>query len=176
LGRVGARIEVDARGWRRFGQILGACYRNAIAAGRTAVAPLPGATELLRALSRCDDFRASVVTGNFEATAQIKLGAAGLAPYLDRGAYASDSHRRADLPRIARERFEGRSGRTLPAKQCVIVGDTPRDLAAARHNGMKCVLVGTGRYPVEELRDAEPDGCLTDLRDTKAVLELLSRV
>lgn len=176
LERAGARIEIDAQGWRRFAQILGACYRSAIAAGRTAVAPLPGALELVRALSERDDFCASVVTGNFETTAQIKLGAAGLMPYLDRGAYASDSHQRADLPRIARERCEARSQRKLPPEQCVIVGDTPRDLAAARHNGMKCVLVGTGRYPIEELRDAKPEECLADLRDTRAVLELLSRV
>jgi hypothetical protein len=39
---------------------------------------------------------------------------------------------------------------------------------------MKGVLVGTGRYPVEELAYSEPDGCLPDLTDIKAVVSLLS--
>jgi phosphoglycolate phosphatase-like HAD superfamily hydrolase len=176
FSQAGARLEIDARGWIRFAEILGECYREAVRAGRTTIRPLPGALELVRALSGSSGFYPSVVTGNFEATAQIKLGAAGLALYLERGAYASDSHQRADLPRIAKMRWEEKSGTQIPAEQCVIVGDTPRDSAAARHNGMKCVLVGTGRYPVEELRCAMPDACLSDLRDTDAILEMLSRI
>ena len=49
-----------------------------IANGTTTIAPLPGAAELLQALSASEEFISSVVTGNFEATAEIKLEAAGL--------------------------------------------------------------------------------------------------
>jgi hypothetical protein len=38
------------------------------------------------------------------------------------------------------------------------------------------VLVGTGRYPVEELQYWRPDACLADLVDTDAVMALLSRL
>ena len=41
---------------------------------------------------------------------------------------------------------------------------------------MKCVLVGTGRYPIEELRYAGPDECLADLLDTKSMVELLAKI
>jgi hypothetical protein len=41
---------------------------------------------------------------------------------------------------------------------------------------MKCVLVGTGRYPVEELAYFEPDGCLPDLTDTLAVVSTLANL
>ena len=59
-------------------------------------------------------------------------------------------------------------------RHCVIVGDTPRDLEAARSNGMKCLLVATGRYhPLEELRDIEPDQLLPDFSDTRAAVEAL---
>jgi phosphoglycolate phosphatase-like HAD superfamily hydrolase len=97
-----------------------------------------------------------------------------LAPYLSRGAYASDSSHRPDLPAIAKRRWEELDGRAIDAAQCVIVGDTPNDLDAARQNGMKCVLVGTGRYPVEELEYQRPDACLADLSDTEAVLSTLA--
>ena len=40
---------------------------------------------------------------------------------------------------------------------------------------MRCILVGTGRYPVEELRYWQPDGCLADLTDTDAVLNMLAQ-
>jgi len=68
------------------------------------------------------------------------------------------------------------AGRPISAERCVIVGDTPKDLEAARANGMKCVLVGTGRYPVEDLRYYSPDACVADLTDTAEITDLLLRV
>jgi phosphoglycolate phosphatase-like HAD superfamily hydrolase len=80
------------------------------------------------------------------------------------------------LPQIAKARWEQASGRTLLPEQCIVIGDTLKDLEAARHNQMKCVLVGTGRYPIEELRYCEPDECLADLSDTESVLAMLSSI
>jgi phosphoglycolate phosphatase len=169
-------IEIVDTEWPRFSANLHVCYRNAVDRGTTTVYPLPGAMELLKALSGDRKFHSSVVTGNFEATATVKLETAGLAPYLRRGAYASDSQRRADLPHIAKTRWEEMNGRTLLPEQCIVIGDTPRDLEAARLNHMKCVLVGTGRYPLEELRYWQPDDCLPDLTDTESILALLSKI
>jgi phosphoglycolate phosphatase len=171
-----AEVEtaIDNDRWEQFAENLRWSYSNALLQGKTTVRALPGAKELLGALSAKKDFSQSVVTGNFEVTAQVKLEAAGLQSYLCRGAYASDSHHRPDLPRIARERWEARSGKSLGAGDCVIIGDTPKDLDAARKNQMKCVLVGTGRYPVEELQYWEPDACLPDLTDTLAVIRTLA--
>ena len=41
---------------------------------------------------------------------------------------------------------------------------------------VKCVLVGMGRYPVEELWYWRPDGCLADLGDTRAVVTTLANL
>ena len=174
--KANAQMEIDASGWSRFSQTLSECFREAILEGKTAIRPLPGALELIRALAESDCFYPSVVTGNFEGTAKIKLESAGLLPYFHRGAYASDSDNRSDLPQIAKQRWEEQSGRTIDAHQCVVIGDTPKDLAAARHNQMKCVLVGTGRYPIEELRYAEPDECVADLVDTEFILQMLAKI
>jgi phosphoglycolate phosphatase len=163
---------IDNNPWELFADNLRWSYSNALQEGNTTVRPLPGAKELLGALALKQDFSQSVVTGNFEVTAQIKLAAAELDAYLCRGAYASDSAHRPDLPGIAKERWEQRTGKSLRAEQCVIVGDTPKDLDAARQNHMKCVLVGTGRYPWEELQYWKPDACLPDLTDTLGVINL----
>ena len=57
----------------------------------------------------------------------------------------------------------------------MIVGDTPRDLEAARQNNMKCLLVGTGRHP-EELERLDPDHFLPDFTDTGRTIEALVRL
>jgi phosphoglycolate phosphatase len=54
-----------------------------------------------------------------------------------------------------------------------VVGDTPGDLACARADGARCLLVGTGAFPLEELEAARPDHLLADLSDADAVCRLL---
>ena len=174
--KAGVEIAVEPEQWERFTAQLRASYFEHVASGATTIRPLPGAGALLQQLSAAALFHSSVVTGNFEATALVKLETAGLGNYLSRGAYASDSEHRPDLPKIARERWEVATGRTIAAAQCVIVGDTPKDLQCARANGMKCVLVGTGRYPVEELEYWQPDACLADLSDSANVVGLLANL
>ena len=176
FAKANVAIEILDAEWRRFSANLHDCYKSAVAQGATAVRPLPGATALLQALSDDEKFHCSVVTGNFEVTAAVKLEAAGFAAYLCRGGYASDSQHRSDLPQIAKSRWEEASGRRLLPEQCVVIGDTPKDLDAARHNQMKCILVGTGRYPLEELCYWKPDGSLADLTDTEAILAMLSNI
>jgi phosphoglycolate phosphatase len=174
FAKTGAEIVVGQHQWTQFSSQLQASYRDHVARGVTMTRPLPGANALLQHLSAAAEFHSSVVTGNFEATALVKLESAGLASYLSRGAYASDSEHRPDLPAIARERWENATGRAIPAARCIIVGDTPKDLDCARANGMKCLLVGTGRYPVEELEYWQADACLPDLSDTQEVVQLLA--
>ena len=176
FAKANLAIEILDGEWQRFSAHLHGCYKSAVNTGTTTVRALPGVVELLQALSGDNKFHSSVVTGNFEVTAAVKLETAGLAPYLCRGGYASDSQRRSDLPRIAKARWEEASGKALLPEQCVVIGDTLKDLEAARHNQMRCVLVGTGRYPIEELRYCEPDGCLADLTDTGSILAMLSSI
>ena len=117
--------------WEQFTINLRERYHHHVMQGTTKVRALPGTDALLRALAATENICSSVVTGNFEATAEIKLETAGLAPYLRRGAYASDSHVRADLPAIAKARCERITGSMLLAGQCIIIGDTPNDLRRA---------------------------------------------
>ena len=174
FAKANVKFEFQNYDWQEFTIHLRERYQHHVQRCTTTIRPLPGAVELLQALGLSAAYGACIVTGNFEATARIKLEAAGLAPFLSRGAYAGDSSYRPDLPPIARQRWETDTGRV--ADHCIVVGDTPKDLEAARHNRMKCILVGTGRYPVEELQYWQPDGCLADLSDTEAVIALLEKI
>ena len=62
---------------------------------------------------------------------------------------------------------------TLRVGDVIVVGDTPKDLDAARGKRMKCVLVGTGRYAVDVLLSCGPDACLPDFKNTAATVETL---
>jgi phosphoglycolate phosphatase-like HAD superfamily hydrolase len=162
--------------WGDFSTNLRDCYLRAVQNGKTTLRALPGAKELLAEVATRNQFCGAVVTGNLEAMAEVKLEAAGLYSYVCRGAYGSDSPRRADLPAIARQRCEAAMGKPASLEDCIVIGDTPRDLAAARHNHMKCVLVGTGRYSIEQLEGFRPDACLPDLTNTEAVLQTLLKI
>lgn len=158
-------MAIDDDDWTRFPANLQSCYERHVQQGSTTVRALPGALGLLRALAEHNGLGISVVTGNLEVAAQVKLQAAGLFPDLSRGADASDSAYRQDLPAIAKDRWEQLVGRTVRCGDCVVIGDTPKDLAAAWDNDMRtcrpwalsgrraCVLAtgrlsgGSMRYP-----------------------------
>ncbi len=176
LAVMDAQLSIGGEEILRFAANLERSYAGALQAGAIQIGALGGVPELLERLSAQGEFCQGVVTGNFQATARIKLEAAGLGDHLTFGAYASDSGHRPDLPAIAKQRWENSARRSMDAACCVIVGDTPKDLEAARANGMKCVLVGTGRYPIEDLRGYAPDACLADLTDTEEIAALLLKV
>lgn len=169
-------VEITEEKWRSFAGNLQESYSLAIHEGRAAVRPLPGVPELVRALAAIGELRQGIVTGNLEVTAQVKLKAAGLSAYLSLGAYGSDSRDRNDLPGIAKERWEKKVGSFITPDHCLIVGDTPKDLEAARKNHMKCLLIGTGRYPLKELEILRPDGCMPDFTETKRVVETIFKL
>jgi len=134
----------------------------------------PGVRETLAALHEREGVVQSLLTGNIEANAAVKVGAFGLERWLDfeAGAYGSDPHeRRSDLVAVARERAAARYGETTGA---VLVGDTPLDVLAAREAGARAVAVATGYADVEALRQSEPDALLQDLSDTDAAIRAIT--
>ncbi|HEX2164712.1 MAG TPA: HAD family hydrolase [Thermoanaerobaculia bacterium] len=98
-----------------------------------------------------------LVTGNVEAAAHIKLSRAGLNRFFSCGGYGSDSSDRTEVTEAALRRAELVSGGTLAPAACIAVGDTPRDVRAGHGAGIDVVGVATGKYSIEELREAGAD-------------------
>jgi phosphoglycolate phosphatase-like HAD superfamily hydrolase len=117
---------------------------------------LPGIPELLRWLAGREDVRLSLLTGNYEPVARLKLARAGVGRWFasGQGAFGSDSEDRTMLPAIARRRA-GRRGRPWRREDTLVIGDTPRDIACARADGVGCAAVATGRHGCDELGDAD---------------------
>jgi phosphoglycolate phosphatase len=129
----------------------------------------PGIEDVLARLAERDDTRLALVTGNFEPIARLKLRAAGIGRYFERGqgGFGSDHEDRAMLPQIARRRAGGDA--EWPRAQTAVIGDTPRDIACARADGVRVVAVATGPYGPDDLRQA--DAVAADAGELGEVLE-----
>lgn len=153
LGREPAKREISAVMTRYLTHLDEAVAESA------GYAVMPGVPELLDRLAG-KGILLGLTTGNVEAAAHIKLGRAGLSRYFSCGGYGSDSADRAELTRCAVERAVRISGGSLEPRECVAVGDSPRDVAAAHAVGIRVVGVATGRQSVGELGEAGADWAL----------------
>lgn len=117
---------------------------------------LPGVPELLERLAGRDGVRLALLTGNYEPVARVKLRAAGIGGWFDarEGAFGSDGEDRAELPEIARRRAGRTAGVAHPRERTIVIGDTPRDVACALADGVRCLGVETGRFSAAELHGA----------------------
>lgn len=136
---------------------------------------LPGVPALLDQLVERPDVSLALLTGNFRASAEIKLAHFDLWRYFPWGAFADDAIERNDLlpVALARARADGLSG--LDPADVIIVGDTPHDITCARSGGAKVVAVATGNYDLDQLRACEPDVLFADLADPSQFLSVLDR-
>ncbi len=112
----------------------------------------PGMRELLEQLRARGDVLFSLVTGNYEAVARLKLERAGIGGFFPagQGGFGSDAESRDLLPALARERAGA-----YPRERTVLIGDTPLDVACARADGVRVLAVATGMYEASELADAD---------------------
>jgi phosphoglycolate phosphatase-like HAD superfamily hydrolase len=131
----------------------------------------PGILDLLPELrAQADRYRFSLVTGNFEPVARLKLARAGIGEHFDagQGGFGTDAEAREALPPIARARAGD-----WPRERTVVIGDTPNDIACARADGIPVVAIATGPFGPAELRDA--DHVVESAAELAPVLERLSR-
>ena len=132
---------------------------------------LPGIATLLDDLAGRAEVRLSLVTGNFEPVGRLKLKRAGIGHHFPagQGGFGSDSEDRAALPGIARRRA-GADGVAFGRERTIVIGDTPRDIACARADGVRCLAVATGPFSVSELQNA--DGAAADATELEPLIEL----
>ena len=135
---------------------------------------LPGIREILAALEARDDVFVGLVTGNFEAGAQVKLGYFDLWRYFTCGAFGGDAADRNALVPFALERARGCGLPDIADEDILVIGDTPHDVTCAHAAGAIAVGVATGSSPVEELEAAGAQHVFLDLSDTQAFLRLLT--
>jgi phosphoglycolate phosphatase-like HAD superfamily hydrolase len=139
---------------------------------------LPGAAASLKRLAGEPNVIQSVLTGNIESNARIKLGAFGLDQWLDfsAGGFGADHEQRAVLVPVAQGKARRMHGFDSTQGATVLIGDTPLDVEAGLIGGARIIAVATGVTKRDELEAAGADVVLDGLEDTDALMAALRTV
>jgi phosphoglycolate phosphatase-like HAD superfamily hydrolase len=117
-----------------------------------------------------------LLTGNFEQAAYTKLSKAGLDRYFDFGAFGCDHTDRNVLPGVALQKARNRFDRPFQAREMIIIGDTPNDIACARYAGAVSIAVTTGPFPAAALREHKPNMLIESLENPGDWLDAATRL
>jgi phosphoglycolate phosphatase-like HAD superfamily hydrolase len=126
---------------------------------------MPGVEDVLRHLARKGALL-GVASGNLEAIGWIKIEEAGLRPWFRFGGFSDHFANRSELVGHAARKARELAG--AEASVCV-VGDTVRDIEAARANSLAVIAVATGRFSFEALLELRPEVCASSLADLLAL-------
>ncbi|HET7543540.1 MAG TPA: HAD family hydrolase [Polyangiaceae bacterium] len=134
---------------------------------------LPGMREAILA-AEAAEVAVGLGTGNVREGARIKLERVGVHHHFRFGGFGCDSEARPELIRLGAERGAAQLAVPLAACRVVVIGDTPRDVEAARAIDAECIAVATGRYSVAELEASGAHCVFADFSHAAAIGALLA--
>jgi phosphoglycolate phosphatase-like HAD superfamily hydrolase len=167
IGREVAEADIDA---------LIAVYVEILAEEMAATANARVHDGILAALDAAAvraGFAVGLGTGNVRAGARAKLTRVGLHERFAFGGFGCDHERRDELLRIGATRGAASLGAPLEACRVVVIGDTPKDIAAAKAIGAESIAVATGGHDLAELTGCGPTHVFQDLTAPGALSALL---
>lgn len=134
----------------------------------------PGVAPLLDWLPGVERTAVGLGTGNVRKGAHAKLTRAAIDHAFAFGGFGCDAEDRTELLRIGAQR--GASALGLPLGDCrvVVIGDTPKDVAAARGIGADCIGVGTGGFEPRALLELGAFAAFATLEEERVREALLS--
>ncbi|HWB76414.1 MAG TPA: HAD hydrolase-like protein [Nannocystaceae bacterium] len=127
-----------------------------------------GVRARLAELATRDRVAIGLGTGNLEPGARLKLTPIELVDAFAFGGYGSDHEDRAELLAIGADRGAATLGCARADCRVVIIGDTPKDVAAAQAIGAESIAVATGLFTVDELRETGATMVVPDLEHDDA--------
>ena len=113
-----------------------------------------GMAETVEAARASREVAVGLGTGNIREGARIKLERVGIYDRFAFGGFGCDAEDRTALIRRGAERGAALLGAPLEECRVVVIGDTPKDAAAAVAIGAECIGVGTGSFTAEQLVNA----------------------
>ena len=134
---------------------------------------LPEVEPLLRHLAQHPNITLSLITGNYEEGAWIKLRQFGLDSYFQFGGFGDHEANRDNVAKNALATASRNVGYDVAGHQAIVIGDTDADIRCARAIGAQAVAVATGTYPVHELEPHAPDLLLESFSGFEQVANML---
>lgn len=139
-------------------------------------AVLAGVTQMLDLLD-AERVRGAAIavglgTGNLRRGAELKLTHGGLWKRFAFGGYGSDDERRPALLDYGAVLGAAQLGCHREDVDVIVIGDTPKDVSAAREIGALCLAVASGTYDMETLRAAGADAVFPSMESLPPALLL----
>jgi len=132
---------------------------------------MEGARSLLDEISKDSDFILGLVTGNIESIAYGKLSLVGISQYFSIGGFGSDHIERHKLVEKAVGRAKDKFG--IDRFKIFVVGDTPKDINAAKKAGVYSIGIASGNFSREELEKYGADLVLESLLEKDKFIEFI---
>jgi phosphoglycolate phosphatase-like HAD superfamily hydrolase len=124
---------------------------------------MPGVAALLDALAGRSGLAVGLGTGNLRDGARIKLEHARLYHHFPFGGFGCDAEDRSALLGIGAERGARHLGRAPGDCRIIVIGDTPKDVAAAQAIGAESLAVETSGFRGADLLAAGATWAFPDL-------------
>lgn len=132
----------------------------------------PGVEAVLESLSSVG-WAHGILTGNTSSRMAAKLKSAGIEEYFTEEFLFScnfgDS--REDIARNAKEKLN-----TKKYSRVIVLGDTPKDVIAARLSNLPVISIATGSYSFAELSACNPDLVIQNLADDADIIQEFLKV
>jgi len=129
---------------------------------------MPAVVETLDFLAEQEGVLLGIATGNIQGSARVKLEHFDLWHRFAVGGYGDDCDDRPGLVERAIERACEHAGEEIPRDAIVVVGDTPRDVSAARACRVRAIAVATGPSDRAALEQSQPDALFDSLAELPA--------
>jgi phosphoglycolate phosphatase len=134
----------------------------------------PGVLHVLERVGGRAGIAVGLGTGNVKRGAYAKLTPGELHHHFTFGGFGCDAEARTEVLRSGARRGAEALGVALDDCRVVVIGDTPKDVAAAQGIGAECVGVGTGGFAPAALVEVGATSAFATLEDD-GVLDVLLR-
>ena len=141
-------------------------YRKALDAGTSPGDVIDGVPETLIQLREAGAVM-GLLTGGTRGVVDAKLDACGLDEFFAFGGYGDRWFERHELFYDALRDAQQHVGWSGTASQVIYVGDTIRDIEAARRVGAQVIAVATGAFSSQQLEQADADFTVASLPDAR---------
>jgi phosphoglycolate phosphatase-like HAD superfamily hydrolase len=123
---------------------------------------IPGVKQTLEYLKK-ENFHMGLLTGNLEPIAWEKMEKIGLKDYFNFGAFGTDEFERYKFVDVALKKAKKLYNKQFKKKDTYLIGDTPRDIEAAKLAGVNSIAVATGDFTLEQLKEHKPNYLMSAL-------------
>ena len=126
---------------------------------------VPGVEKFLNLLAKNSDVILGLGTGNLEQGAKLKLAPSKLEHFFTVGGYGEDGHTREDMLNAAVKRAEKKYKTKFTPDQVFVIGDTHRDIVAAKNCGFHSAVLTNGFGDAKKIQRAAAELEVKDFKD-----------